>query len=556
VHELWAFDIHAYVWRLVNTSKWGNLVYPPAREQHSAAYVNGDLFIFGGKSRVFPSTVDIVTNDLWRLSIPHAEEFVFDYSTAHNMPKSDRLFAAIDATDPTSTSPELATEGLCIEKVVVEVEIFHECLSQLRLTIMGPGPETGSPNFHQLSTADEMVLLDQPRSNGTGCVKGFHKFIFEDDLATVFTTEPSGRDTYECCDNAYEGRYKPDGKLSEYIGSTMAAQWTLVVQDMAPDHLTGELLSWKVRFVSSPCVKKYAWSELTDADATIPPPRYHALAVTHEDSFFVYGGRDASDVFLQDLYRYDVSDNTWTVLQPVQFAFALQSTASFGYNLALTSWGLIKYGGYHRQPYITGTSYTYMDSNDIYVLDPLTLKWRLLPLGTIPEPATPESAKNPTATQVGGKPPRPSSPAPPMRYLGAVVFVPSTAMHWKQASQKLSYREFYDEHTNSVRANYVNKIVDSMFVFGGSNAATGSVLDGSSGGMLNDMWALRLNNYSTPGGRFAQQQTIDAHCYWRSTDTVIATGKTNSCMGPTGSPCGVRDLLMLAWCSGNNQTLA
>lgn len=559
VHELWAFDIHTYVWRLVNTSKWGNLVYPPAREQHTATYVDGDMYIFGGKSRVFPSDTDLVTNDLWRLVIPHSTEFSFDYSTVHGMPKSDRLFAAIDATDPTSSSPELANTGLCVEKVVVEVEIYHECLSQLRLSLMGPGPETGSPNFHQMSTAGEVVLMDQPRSNNTGCVKGLHKFIFEDDLATVFTTSPSGRDNYECCDNAYNGQYKPDGKLSEYIGSTMAAQWTLVVQDMAPDHLTGQLIKWKIRFISSACVKKYTWMELTNTvvGATVPPPRYHALGVSYNTSFFIYGGRDASDIALLDLYRYDVQIDKWTVLEPIQFAFALQSSSSFGYNLALTSWGLIKYGGYQRQPYMTDTSFNYMDSNDVFVLDPLTLKWRHLPLGAIPEPATIESSKNPTATRVGGKPVRPRSPAPPMRYLGAVVFVPSGASHWLQASQKLGYREFYDEHTDSVRANYINKLVDSMFVFGGSNAATGSVLDGSSGGMLNDMWALRMNNFSTPGNRFAQQERINNHCFWRNTTTGETMGQTKSCMGQQdGSACDVRDLLMLAWCGQNNQTLS
>ena len=110
---------------------WGNLIAPPAREQHSAAFVGRDLYIFGGKARVFPVAEDIVLNDLWRVTIPHSERFSFSYSSNNilntvpqNISRSGRIYAAIKGADATSNEPKLATTGLCVEKVIVEVSFI------------------------------------------------------------------------------------------------------------------------------------------------------------------------------------------------------------------------------------------------------------------------------------------------------------------------------------------------------------------------------------------------------------------------------------------------
>ena len=42
----------------------------------------------------------------------------------------------------------------------------------------------------------------------------------------------------------------------------------------------------------------------------------------------------------------------------------------------------------------------------------------------------------------------------------------------------------------SVRLNHQGTVSDSVLVMGGFDGATGSVLDGSSGGMLGDMWCV------------------------------------------------------------------
>jgi len=94
-------------------------------------------------------------------------------------------------------------------------------------------------------------------------------------------------------------------------------------------------------------------------------------------------------------------------------------------------------------------------------------------------------------------------PAP--RYLSAAVFVPSNALHFKK---EYSYRNLYDSYPKSTHANYANQLADSLMIFGGHDGATGSIYDGSSGGLLGDMWMLRFANLSTSGSRHAQTKYV------------------------------------------------
>lgn len=143
VSELWSFDISTYQWAFLNTSKWQLQTPPPPREQHSTAVVDRDLYVFGGKTRVFSKNAqgeyifehhgDTVYGDLWKLSVERAQQYVLNYPNSSDemsalnvtIPQDGRLFAVIDAR----TNNEVAQhsdgmsnrEGLCIEKLVVRV---------------------------------------------------------------------------------------------------------------------------------------------------------------------------------------------------------------------------------------------------------------------------------------------------------------------------------------------------------------------------------------------------------------------------------------------------
>jgi len=56
---------------------------------------------------------------------------------------------------------------------------------------------------------------------------------------------------------------------------------------------------------------------------------------------FLYGGRDAHDAPLSDLWRYNTTGNSWAQLSPVNFDVALFGGSAIGSNLILSKWGYI-----------------------------------------------------------------------------------------------------------------------------------------------------------------------------------------------------------------------
>lgn len=147
VSELWSFDVSTYQWVFLNTSKWQAQAPPPPREQHSSAVVNRNIYVFGGKTRIFAKNADqenvyehhgdTVYGDLWELSVERAHQYVLHYPnssaamSASNMsiPQDARLFAVIDARKDHRVSNYSdgvsIREGLCVDKLVVRVSSYY-----------------------------------------------------------------------------------------------------------------------------------------------------------------------------------------------------------------------------------------------------------------------------------------------------------------------------------------------------------------------------------------------------------------------------------------------
>ena len=374
------------------------------------------------------------------------------------------------------------------------MRIQHPCVNQLKVSLTGPGPLSGSPNYFSPTSDHEVMLFNQLRTNSTGCAGGEHVFEFDDDSAT----RPDA-----CCSERFNGIYQPQGRLAEFIGASMTADWTLIVQDLKSDEIQGELLDWEIEFTLSPCVRTYQWTDLSITSNTAPLARYGARILTHDSSLFLYGGRDAQDFALEDLYRYDTLTATWTALTPVDFYAALNPSSSIGANFALTSWGLLRYGGYYRQPSLP-QDYNNYDSS-VAVQDPVNMRWKEI----IIEEETPL----PQDTTFGRT-------FPSSRYLSAAVFIPSHALHWRT---KFTHHNLYNDTIPSSRTNYQGSIADSLLMIGGFDGSTGSVRDGSTGGFLMDIWMLRLGNWSTPGSRYHQQSYLERHCRWRNNPTSLSS---------------------------------
>lgn len=149
VNELWSFDLNTYQWIYLNTSKWGEL-QPPAREQHSSVVVDGDLYVHGGKARIFmtnPETGEILTNaansdivysDLWRLSVPRPLPYALyawptpssgnsnnDSSFIALIPQTTRYRNTLHGWDDAAimevSHPADPRQSYCIDKVTVKV---------------------------------------------------------------------------------------------------------------------------------------------------------------------------------------------------------------------------------------------------------------------------------------------------------------------------------------------------------------------------------------------------------------------------------------------------
>lgn len=543
VSEIWHFDLDSYTWKYLNTSKYQQTSSPPPREQHSAVSLAGDLFVFGGKSRlhevgangrpVMNNASDKVHGDLWRLHLQHPLPYAFHYlntTSSVNIQQTEPLQATITAQMNGSRNAHVTPrEGYCIKDMTVTVTFSHPCLTQMRISLLGPGPLTGSPNFFPPADGQEVLLLANVAVNATSCVGGQHTMVFND---------ANLRNPSDCCATEFNGPYKPSGKLAEFVGSSMLADWTLVVQDMKDDQLGGQLHAWHIDFIAAPCYPTYTWTNMTST--SMPSARYASQAVAYEQSLFIYGGRDAADLPLADLHRYDTLTKHWTALTPVGFDQPMVPSTTVGYSLALTAWGLLRFGGYVRQPSMT-ISPLYPQggifSNTVMLMDPVTQRWS-------------EVAVNVDFTDnlFGER-------LPHARYLASMVFLPASAMRWRS---QLPERMLFDQPKRSYQVNYQGTVADTLMVFGGFDGTTGAAVDGSLGGYYNDIWMLRMNQLSTADRHSEQQAYAHKHCQWRTSPSAQAAG-TVSCLrtgsGGGMSSCRYRDLLMLPWCAKTNQTM-
>jgi hypothetical protein len=306
---------------------------------------------------------------------------------------------------------------------------------------------------------------------------------------------------------------------------------------MVSDDRVGSVLAWSLNASVKACFERHSWTNITAAaTGAKPSARYAAKSFVHKDSLFIYGGRDRQDSPLFDLYRLNTTSLRWTALRPSGFREAALDTASMsGASFSLTFWGLIRFGGLYRVPSNSESQSTY--ANDVYVMDPVTMKWSYL--ATDADDALSSSSAPATPSLI-----------PARRYLAAMVNIPSRFVWWRQSNT--SYRALYDQRLPSSSSNFAGSEIDSLMVYGGFDGATGAMRDGSSGGLLSDMWQLRLGNLSTPERRERQRAYIRKHCAWRTADVSASPPPgcfSASASSSSGPACALRDLLLTIWCS-------
>jgi hypothetical protein len=378
----------------------------------------------------------------------------------------------------------------------------------------------------------QVLIFDQRTREPAFCTGGEKDFFFVDPDMPGVEQSP----TSECCspeNSSYS--FTAEGRLSEFTGAPLDRVWTLVVQDLTSDGFTGEVLDWELHFEVDTCRQRHSWEDLSGrVTGTSPPARYLGSSIVHGQYLFVYGGRGADNSPLEDLHRLDTASLAWTTLSPVRFSDIALNTASMaGASFVMSFWGLLRFGGLLRYPTLPSDFQRYV--NDVYVMDPVTLKWKLVSV----EPS------RYGLTSTGRNPGDQDQVSPTPRYLASIAYIPSSQVWWPQSV--LSYRALYDQQVPSSTVNYAGAGIDSLMVYGGVNGASGFLSDGSTGGMLGDMWKLRYGNWSTPGSRAGQLAYMTKHCAWRSAG--VEDKPIDSCLSADeDSPCDLRDLMLLVWC--------
>ena len=556
---MWTLDVNTYEWIYRNTTH-PKSVSPSPRQQHTTSVVNNILYMFGGKTDIYLSINKSdnkmlhqgahVYGDLWLMKIPHPTLFTTSYNILKSnlsvpfnytvgvtavptvgqgllIPQDKLMYVTINSNN-SKINRQLygdgrhARAGKCIEKLVLKVTILHPCINQLKIYLSGPGDMSGDANYHPSSYGHQVIVFDTPATNGIGCSGGLHEFTFDED---------SDRLSYTCCTRTFKGVYKPQGPLSEYIGYSPNSNWTLIIDDTISDRNIGYIMKYDIDFTVSDCTKKFVWSNVTTSPlSTITPsPRYQAKTIVYDSYIFLFGGRNLYDVPLLDLYRFDTNTSIWVQLNPISFGDVLSPTSATGMNFVLTPRGLIRHGGYYRLPTQSSTKNENYD-NLIELQDVETLRW--IKLEVTPWPIYDGSS---------------SKSVPPGRYLSSMAFISTNQVSWRK---KFSYRSYFDQILNSTHTNYIGVMTDSLLLFGGYNGVSGSIFDGSSGGILSDMWMVRLVDWNHEKGLATTILRTFNSCQWRQEKQFLKT-----CLGNSNADCSLRDMLILAWCAGNNQTL-
>ena len=142
MNEVWLWDVRTYQWHQINTTfgSWGGgqieNSMPPPREQHISAYIDGDIYVFGGKSHISGETVDTFYNDVWRLNIENPVPANL-YGEIHapksssvsfpvQLPQGQRVFLEVDGSEAANANTfdiqtGIGSKDMCIKNIAIKV---------------------------------------------------------------------------------------------------------------------------------------------------------------------------------------------------------------------------------------------------------------------------------------------------------------------------------------------------------------------------------------------------------------------------------------------------
>lgn len=256
-NDLWKFDVKTGLWSLIfsnDSFESGN--GPVAREGHSANVMeDGTMLVFGGKTLqagdfTGSNKTNVHLGDMWELDIAdptsHTVSGAGSGHPAGSLPQTLKegvmeYFSVNASLSSANVGGNGELEGeLCIDSVSVEITLTHNCVKDLQINLLGPGPRVGDKNYHPESRGDRAQLFNY-FAGGRGCGIGVEidGTVFSDDgefsVNGEFMSAPWSGETVRAVDSLND----------KFAGSMANGEWTLVVYD--PEVDGGEALRGEKR---------------------------------------------------------------------------------------------------------------------------------------------------------------------------------------------------------------------------------------------------------------------------------------------------------------------
>lgn len=168
--------------------------------------------------------------------------------------------------------------------------------------------------------------------------------------------------------NPYNGRFRPSTPIATSLplGLPMNGTWRLELYDYDIDQINGSLEEWKLHFDLEPCIQTYHWTKINSKGELWPSPRHsHSTAVVG-NSFFLMGG--FNDRYLDDLWRYDHDTGKWNILRPSN---VIENTADKGISAFIGPRGIYSVGGLFPLRYKDSIQYKIISTHSKTVKKPL-----------------------------------------------------------------------------------------------------------------------------------------------------------------------------------------
>ena len=129
---------------------------------------------------------------------------------------------------------------LCIANIDVEIDITHDCVEDLTISLFGPGPRTGDVNYSPQSRGEKATLFNggARKKNGlTICSKNIGKDDGDNSNSTTFSDNGITSISSDFAQAPFAGKFQPVESLNSRYGGERAKRASLLEEEHTRNEL-------------------------------------------------------------------------------------------------------------------------------------------------------------------------------------------------------------------------------------------------------------------------------------------------------------------------------